>query len=254
MFRSFLPGAGAALALLIVLASPPAAAQDSQRMGTTLGAAGMWQNGLYREVDSSIQAYPFITWRAGRFYLRGPGLGVDLWSNEDWSLDAFAQWRFDGYDADDSDFLDGMDDRRESLDAGLEIERDLGAYGRLSLAAKADTLGRSDGQELELQWSYPLRYVEAQVRARWQSDSLVDYYFGVEDAEARPGRPAYEPGSGLTWSVGLLSVQPLGKRWLAIVGASVDLLPDSIQDSPIVDASTRTRVFGALAWRFGPTR
>ena len=45
----------------------------------------------------------------------------------------------------------------------------------------------------------PLGRVEGQVRARWQSDALVDYYYGVTAGEALPDRPAYEPGSGLTW-------------------------------------------------------
>lgn len=239
-----------ALVATLALAGVPAAAQDSKRVGNSLGVAALWENDLYEGLDASVRAYPFATWRAGRFFLRGPGLGVELWSDDAWKLDAFAQWRFDGYDADDSDFLAGMDDRRETLDAGMAVERRLGAYGRLNLSASTDALGRHDGQELELQWSYPLRYVEAQVRARWQSDALVDYYYGVTAAEALPDRPAYEPGSGLTWSLGLLTARPLGKRWLAFVGANVDLLPDAIKDSPIVEGSTRTRVFGALAWRF----
>ena len=239
-----------ALGVALALAGPPAAAQESRRVGNSLGVAALWENELYRGLDASVTAYPFATWRAGRFFLRGPGLEVELWADEAWKLDAFAQWRFDGYDAADSDFLAGMDDRRETLDAGLAVERKLGDYGRLNLSAAADTLGRHDGQELELQWSYPLGRVEGQVRARWQSDALVDYYYGVTAGEALPDRPAYEPGSGLTWSLGLLTAAPLGKRWLLFVGANIDLLPDAIQDSPIVDASTNTRVFGALAWRF----
>jgi outer membrane scaffolding protein for murein synthesis (MipA/OmpV family) len=192
-----------ALGVALALAGPPAAAQESRRVGNSLGVAALWENELYRGLDASVTAYPFATWRAGRFFLRGPGLGVEL-----------------------------------------------GDYGRLNLSAAADTLGRHDGQELELQWSYPLGRVEGQVRARWQSDALVDYYYGVTAGEARPDRPAYEPGSGLTWSLGLLTAAPLGKRWLLFVGANIDLLPDAIQDSPIVDGSTNTRVFGALAWRF----
>ena len=223
-----------ALGVALALTGPPAAAQESRRVGNSLGVAALWENELYRGLDASVTAYPFATWRAGRFFLRGPGLGVELWADDAWKLDAFAQWRFDGYDADDSDFLAGMDDRRETLDAGLAVERKLGAYGHLNLSASADTLGR----------------VEGQVRARWQSDALVDYYYGVTAGEARPDRPAYEPGSGLTWSLGLLTAAPLGKRWLLFVGANIDLLPDAIQDSPIVDGSTNTRVFGALAWRF----
>ena len=239
-----------ALAPLLALAGPPATAQDSKRIGNSLGLAALWENGLYRGVDASVDAYPFATWRAGRFFLRGPGLGVELWSDPAWKVDVFANWRFDGYEADDSDYLAGMEDRRETLDAGFAIERELGDYGRLNLSAATDTLGRHEGQELELQWSYRVRFVEASLRARWQSDALVDYYYGVEPSEALPGRPAYAPGSGLTWSVGLFTAMPIGKHWLGFVGANLDLLPDSIRDSPIVDASTRTRVFGALAWRF----
>jgi len=239
-----------ALGVVLALAGLPAAAQESRRVGNALGVAALWESELYRDLDASVTAYPFATWRAGRFFLRGPGLGVELWTDDAWKFDVFAQWRFDGYDAEDSDFLAGMDDRRETLDAGLAVERKLGDFGRLNLSASTDTLGRHDGQELELQWSYPLRFVEGQVRARWQSDALVDYYYGVTPQEALPDRPAYEPGSGLTWSLGLVSAIPLGKRWLVFVGANVDLLPDSIQDSPIVDSSTSTRVFAALAWRF----
>lgn len=231
-----------------------AGAQDSRMLGTTLGAAVLWENDLYRDLDAAVAAYPFVTWRAGRFFLRGPGLGVELWSDDAWKVDVFGQWRFDGYEAEDSDFLAGMEDRRETLDAGLAVQRRLGDLGRIDVSVSTDALGRHDGQEIELQWRYPLRRVEAQLGARWQSDALVDYYFGVEDSEAVPGRPAYRPGSALTWSFGLTTAVPLGKRWFGFVGASVDLLPGSIKDSPIVDGSTRTRVFAALAWRFDPRR
>ena len=82
---------------------------------------------------------------------------------------------------------------------------------------------------------------------KWQSEDLVDYYYGVRDVEALPGRPAYHPGAAVVPELALLATRAFG-QWTLFGRVGHSWLPDEIADSPIVDADSRTTVMLGLGW------
>lgn len=125
---------------------------DARDTGNTIGVGALWNTEPYRGLDNEIWVFPPSHGSAGASS-SATGLGFQVAGDENWSLDAFAELRFDGYDADDSDFLEGMDDRDGSLDAGLAVVRRSPTLGKFAFSIAGDTLDRHGGYQANVTWS-----------------------------------------------------------------------------------------------------
>lgn len=223
---------------------------DGRDIGNTLGVGAIWNTEPYRGLDNEAWVFPTFTWRSGRFFVRETGLGFQMAGDESWSLDAFAELRFDGYDADDSDFLAGMDDRDGSLDAGVAVVRRSPTLGKFAFSVAHDTLDRHGGYQADVTWSKRTRFGVPSVRVAFYSSSLADYYFGVEPNEARPGRPAYSPGGSMVLNANYTIGAPINDRWAWVGNVGADFYSSDISDSPIMEDSSRIFVFAGASYRF----
>ena len=107
--------------VLIVAASAcagdAAAAEPPPRW--TFGALAIERDAPYRGLDEDVLVVPLVRFEGERAYLRGLRGGIVAVREGGFEFGPFLQVRGDGYDAGDSGFLAGMDDRRFSLDAGV---------------------------------------------------------------------------------------------------------------------------------------
>lgn len=250
------------LSCLLLSAAPRAAAgepastdrrpDDTPRW--TLGAMAIQRDPPYRGYDEGLWAVPLVRFEGERAYLRGLRGGVRLVERDGFEFGPVAQLRFDGYDADESDFLAGMDDRDFSIDAGLA-----GAYrnervGQFDLSVVTDVLGRSGGSEIELGYTALFRAAGftfiPSVAVKWLDDDLVDYYYGVRDEEALPGRPAYRGDSAVVPELSVTAMRPLSEHWTLYARAGHAWLPSEIADSPIVEDDARTTLAFGVGYEF----
>ena len=219
----------------------------------SLGLAVISSPEPYKGADNDILVVPAITFQGERFYFRGILAGYRLWKRGHFEADAILMPRFGGYEADDSPFLRGMEDRRLGVDLGLNLTWEADRIG-LRLAPRVDVSGRSQGQELGVEVYSPIRFgpvrVEPAVGAIWQSADLANYYYGVRPGEARPGRPAYEPGSTVNLTGGVFVFSPVTRK-LAFQGfVRVNRLGSEIGDSPIVGRDTAVTGLVSLSYGF----
>jgi outer membrane protein len=242
------------LAVLILAASLPAAAQQGQPAdsGWALGAAVISAPRPYVGADPEVLPIPLVQYESQRLYVRGITAGYRLIATRELSFDVHVQPRFDGFENDDSPFLEGMEEPDETLDVGLGLDAELGRL-ELGLSLDADVLGRSDGYEARATLGRTYVYRRGQVifrpeiGASWQNEDLIDYYYGVSAAEARPGRPAYQGDSGTSVDVGAFVRVRVTPRWSVVGLARWTSLSDEISDSPIVeDDSTLFGLIGLL--------
>ena len=75
----------------------------------------------YKGMDTETNVFPFIMYQGQNFYLRGPNFGYKIYDKDKLTIDALLSWRFDGYDADDSSDLEGMDDRDMTAELGASV-------------------------------------------------------------------------------------------------------------------------------------
>jgi outer membrane protein len=248
-------------AAVLVLAVFGQAAEENTETGEVeaekariyVGAGAVVSTKPYIGVDSKIYPIPVFGYEGERLYLRGIVGGYRLIKSQRFSFGPVLRPRFEGYEEDDSSALDGMGDRRPTLDAGLEVSY-RADWGLLSLEAVTDVLGEYDGQELE--FAYTARFDWAgftfvpSAALRWRSSDLVGYYYGVEPSEALPGRPAYNPDDAFSPAVRLAVARELSERWGTLLGIQYEWLDSEMRNSPIVDEHASLSLLLSLAYSF----
>ena len=240
------------LSLLIAtaaIAQPPGVSRN----GWSLGVAVISSPEPYVDAENETLFVPALSITAGRFAFRGIAASWQLGEWGDFEAEAILRARFSGYDAEDSPFLEGMEDRRKSADLGFALTWERERFG-LRLTPAVDVLGRSDGVEVALDAFVPFRFgpvrLEPRIGAAWQSADLVDYYYGVRPEEARPGRPAFRGESTVNATAGLFLFSPLSKRLALQTFLRLERLGPEIEDSPIVADATALTAFAAVSYSF----
>lgn len=201
--------------------------------------------------ETRIQAIPVIRYQGERFTFEGPFARYRLGEWRDVTFDALARYRFDGYDEDDGDVLDGME-RDDTVDLGVRATIPLGRGADLRVEALGDVLGRHEGFEVGASVGRTFRtgklFIVPTVGVRWQSANLADYYFGVRPEEARPGRPAFEVGSVAGFDIAIAARYMISKRTTFAFVVRETILGEEIGDSPIIDRPAVTSAVFSLTY------
>jgi outer membrane protein len=252
--------------LLILLLSASALAQD---VNTTLllGPGVVILSKPYAGMHPEIFPYPVTMFIYDRFYIAIDTAGYRLLANQRTAtpapgttylyLDAIAKWRSDGYDSDDSDELEGMHNRHQTVDAGGEFGIS-GDWGSVTCSLVTDALNQHDGQELRAVYAKPFKNafdvnnlsISPSAGLAWQSDNLVDYYYGVRGDEVRSGRPEYHPGQAVNWLWGVDANYRLNESWTLLGGLTYYWLDSEIRNSPIVSRNYAISFIAGAMYKF----
>lgn len=224
-----------------------------------LGAGASYQDKTYRGYKDSKKwgAIPLVLWEGERFFIRGVTAGWKVIDNEHWEIAPVIEYRNQGYDSSDADILRGMDDRDAGADAGAQVSWKNGPWG-LRATTVGDISGASDGWEARGEFSYThvsedhRWIIRPSAALVYQSDDLVDYYYGVKQSEAIPlERPAYEADDGLIYRFQLATAwNPGGSKLELIFGGRFDLQTSEYDNSPITDTELFWMGFVAAGYRF----
>ena len=240
------------IACALLLASAPALAQQAEPPRWTFGVLAADRDAPYVGLDEDLLVVPLVRFEGEKAYLRGLRGGWRFIETDSYEFSVFGQARTEGYDANDSAFLTGMEDRKFSLDLGVASAWTIEKVGQIEIALSADALDRSGGHEAALSWNGLFRaggftFIPG-VSARWQSADIVDYYYGVRAGEALPCRAAYRGDAAVTPDVSMLVQRKLGARWTLFARASHAWLPSEISNSPIVARDNSTSIFLGLGY------
>lgn len=220
---------------------------------TNLGLGVGYRNGIYKGADDQVFPVPLIVLERGDFYLKGTLAGYRFFKQDNLSLDVIAQWRFDGYDEDDSLFLAGMGDREMNIEGGLGLTY-FDGWGLWRLSFVSDLRGEYDGQQTA--FSYSKQFTRNRwsflptAGFLWDSSNLTNYYYGVEPKYARPWRPAYSVGEAWNPFVSLLTNYQLNEKWSAMALVRYEFFDSEISDSPIVDDDYKLTFLAGLMYPF----
>lgn len=178
----------------------------------------------------------------GLMYL-GDRIYVDLAKEGPITVYGRLRVRLGNLDPADSPRWAGMTPRKGQLEAALGAAW-VTPVGLLSARMSSDVSGRSNGSEGLLMWSVPVLgerwLVMPSLGAFWRSRKLANYYFGgVSEAEAAPGRPAYDVGNAWSATPAVIASYRLTPQWLVGAVFSGDVFSDPIRDSPLVQKRWR---------------
>lgn len=223
--------------------------------------AGQWQAGVAVQSGRSIlmdeedkaEFAPIFNYMGERFSMVGGTLSYELVGADSMQFSVIAQGRDDGYKADDSDAVSGMDERESGFDVGFNAAVG-GFWGTMQVSLLSDVSETSEGSEVDLRYSYPVQSglwtFETAAGATWKSEELVDYYYGVKESEVRIGRDAYQGEAALNPYAEFVVAYKLTRQWSIIGGVEVERLDDAIADSPIIDEDYDFAGYSAVMYNF----
>lgn len=218
------------------------------------GVMTIFSSSPYRGGDTEIRVLPLVTFIGEKFYVTGPLAGYNLVKNPFLSANIFAKLELAPDAFDDDKFLDGMENRRDTVMSGIDVTLDVSDAWRLDANVSTDLLDRHNGQEAALSLSRTFSYdtfnLSPGAGLTWRSHQYNDYYYGVQEKEATPERPAYKAGSSVDWFLKLSTRYALYGDWSLLGVIRVEFLGNEVQDSPIIDEKSVTSAFIGLSYAF----
>lgn len=192
----------------------------------------------YRGVGSRARLLPVVQYENAWVRLFGPSLDIKVHDAPNSNIVLRARFADNGYEASDSDFLEGMTERKNSVWLGAKGEW-RNSVGQLSGEWLADASGHSKGQQVKLV-AETLKHVGPigivpRLGLVWQDRKYVDYHFGVTAAESREGREAYAGTAAVSTELGVRLLHRLAPQQSVFLDLSTTALGSAITDSPLVD-------------------
>ena len=178
------------------------------------GALGIRRE-IYTDYDRRVVPLPIIGYRGERLRVFGPFVNYAFYREGAFGIDARLSPRFQGFDESDSDIFRDMEEREFSMDLGLAAtwERD---DWQFELAGLRDVLDRSDGREWTASLGKTFRvgrvFIEPSIGLSALDSRHVDYYYGVDETEARNFRPAYRGESAVDSPVSISKIPGSTRR------------------------------------------
>jgi outer membrane protein len=228
--------------------------QTGNDFSLALGAGVIVSPRPYVGADYRIFPIPSIELDYKGWFFRGIRGGYSLIRTERFTASLYAQARFSGLESDSSSFLDGMEDRKKSMDAGIELSYRGRPVG-FRVNYLGDVLGRNKGQEATflVTSGVPLGrrgIVLAGIGPRWLSKNHVDYYYGVRDFEATQSRPAYSGKATYNLDINITAIVNLSSHWRWVAIVNREGFGAGIKDSPIVDRTSSYAFITSLNYKF----
>lgn len=196
----------------------------------------------YKGVDSIANLH--LEYQGEKLNINKDSIAYTLKENDRVRFEVLGVAEQRGYEENFSNTLKGMDDRDASLNLGGRITGKT-KYGELSFSTTTDISNRHNGQEADLRFGqnpYQTHWTGKRelnigmlAGVKWQSDDVVDYYYGVKNSETTAERAAYEGKSAITPYLGLQANVNFTKNLSLKAEAVYKSLPSKITDSPIVD-------------------
>ena len=226
---------------------------DGSRFRLVAGASVSVEQSPYVGGNDSVEVLPWLFVQMGRFYLRGPALGVYLYGGDGVSVSAGISLDLADTNRGDSPELADIAKLDDVLLGEIEVSYEAG-WGELDLSFAADIGGTHDGYVAGISCSYPLDLgrwqIEPEFGVKWYGAKVNRHYYGVGAADVLPDRALYEPDAGMNHELGVTVTYLFAERHALSLEASTEWLSAEISDSPIVDRDSLARVGVSYLFRF----
>jgi outer membrane protein len=219
-----------------------------------LGMVVSVNSSFYKDVGEEYYILPLAIVEYGSFYLQGIDGGYRFFQDDVQSLAVEIRRTFDGYKADDSDALEGVEDRDPAWEAGLVYETDL-LGGQAKAKLMHDISNTHNGSTLRIEYersmmtgsSYMVSWFAG---SEYWSSKKTNYYFGINPEEVMPDRPVYSAGQSYNLFSGINVVKRFNVKYSMIASAEYQWMADEMIESPITSRQDQWSVYAGLFYQF----
>ncbi|MEZ5935588.1 MAG: MipA/OmpV family protein [Alphaproteobacteria bacterium] len=228
---------------------------ESGGIPLNLGISVEYSTEHYRGTGSELEVLPAIFWDNGTFFIEEASLGFRFYRG---LIDAAAFVEVDfgaGYDPDDSDFLDGLDELDTPVNLGVLLEKETDLVD-LSLSFKADVAGAYSGYvaAVGVGKEFPLTdWLVADVGAEvaYYDKNYNDYYYGVDGQFALANRPAYEADGDFNYELEVGLRSEVFDGLTVFTNAEYTLFGSEVKDSPLTEGNDQLSIGIGFAYEIG---
>jgi len=240
--------------LILVFFLVPSFAKDK----ITIGMGAYIQSQPYKDVDDMLLASPVFFYDNSIFYARWTRFGVyflgDKSDDFSWGFSLTAQPRTNGYSADDSIYLSGMDEKKNSWEGGIAFSTSF-KNSYIELMYLRDLLDRYDSYIAKIEIGHSLKFDKISfypsIVCVYQSDSFLNYYYGVTSKESQSSiHNIYTPNADLKYALQTYISYPINKKLSAFFNARIDLLSKEAKNSPLVNQDYYYSGLASLIYTF----
>jgi len=208
----------------------------------------------YQALDNEYKGVITPLYQGQRFNMDGESITYRIVGNDKLWVEALGKAQRGGFEKDNYSEMTGLKDRKESFNVGARVH-----YGNFRLDATTDASSKHKGHEVSVHYGEAKhqpwtgkREVKVSPIAGvvWQSDEVVDYYYGVDASETTSSRSAFTGKSTLTPYIGMQANANLSRSVSLNASVAYHHVPDEITDSPITDDDHDVRFNAGIAYWF----
>ncbi len=227
------------------------AKEDTSHWGIGLAIAVLERP--YRDYDNETKAIPVVYFENRWMSLNGGRFDFRINRSEALSFRLRARYALDGYDPDESDYLQGMEERDDSAWVGGAVVWKP-SFADISVEYLTDAMDKSGGSrarlEIEHRFAMGRFGLTPRLAAEWVDQEYIAYYYGVRPEEATVDRPSYEGDATTNVEIGVRLDYSPSRQHTFFVDVSTVGLGDGIKNSPLVERSEQARVTAGYLFHF----
>jgi outer membrane protein len=229
--------------------------------GISAGVAAIYVSSLYKGQEYRFRPIPSFSINYGRFSMFGPRLAYRIAGEQGNSVSLIALPNFfGGYEAEDSPYLRGMETRKGTASLGLSFNYRI-KYITFQGSYTKDVLGIHGGSSASLSVrsgipinifikSLPFTFLGVGFGANYNSESFINYYYGVKYNEVTSGRLGYVSSGALNPFINFTMRTQISADWMFMTTYNSEYLSSKIKNSPIVNKDSVYRIFSNLSYSF----
>lgn len=182
-------------------------------------------------------------------------LGYNAYVTDDVSIDIVATTWFQHISRDDFEGFESVTDRDGDVLVGLRSNQYFGDT-QLQLELFHDVAGAHDGAVASVQLGRRFQYrnwnFHGLAGLRYFSEDVLQYYFGVSEAESSTTLAAFDAGHGFVPTLQFGGTVPINEKWIFRAGAEYSHFPDSVSDSSLAQGDGMYVIHGGVYRVFQP--
>lgn len=229
-----------AIKVCVFAATPLACFVEAAEFDADLGLTLSGQQNHVIGEENEAELHPYLNLKYGMFVASPEGVGMTTNVGESNQLSALFLMRKSVIDHDDNKQLAYLGKRKDATELALHWTH-FAPYVDITGTVSMDVSDAHDGYEAKLMLSKRIETALGSLipaaAIQYQSDDLVDYYYGVRTSEASSSFSAYKGKASTNANVSMTHVYPMTDQWHVATTVAYDYLGDGISDSTIVKES-----------------
>lgn len=226
---------------------------EAIRSNWGIGAGVVALEKPYRDFDTETLTMPVISYENRWISASVPTFDVKLYSGAALSLRLRARYAGDGYEADDSPTLSGMDERKASLWAGGAIvlkTRFANVTGEYLADAMSESKGARARIQVDRRFAAGRFGVTPRVAVERVDAKYVNYYYGVRLSEVTATRPFHEGEAATNVHAGVRVDYTPALHHMLFLDLGAIRFGSPVEASPLVDKPNQTSLGLGYVYRF----